>query len=136
MGWTRTGGASAGCSSTSTQAPAGSCSVFAEFGYDDQAGLDATIERMLALVAAVGGDEAAGLAGIDDQVLRDIRTFRHAVPERINATIARRREQHPTLHKVATDMAVERSGSEWRPGNDLACRRLVGRRTEPVRHGR
>ena len=94
-------------------APAGSCSVFAEFGYDDQAGLEATIERVLAHVAAVGGDEAAGLAGTDDQVLRDIRTFRHAVPERINATIARRREQHPALHKVATDMAVEDSDLRW-----------------------
>ncbi len=94
-------------------APAGSCSVFAEFGYDDEAGLDATVERVTAHVAAAGGDEAAGLAGIDAQALRDIRTFRHAVPERINATIARRREQHPTLHKIATDMAVEDHDLRW-----------------------
>jgi D-lactate dehydrogenase (cytochrome) len=94
-------------------APAGSCSVFAEFGYDDEAGLDATIERVLTHVAAAGGDEAAGLAGVDDQVLRDIRVFRHAVPERINATIAQRREQHPTLHKIATDMAVEDPDLLW-----------------------
>jgi D-lactate dehydrogenase (cytochrome) len=94
-------------------APAGSCSVFAEFGYDDEAGLESTIERVLAHVAAAGGDEAAGLAGIDDQVLKDIRVFRHAVPERINATIARRREQHPTLHKIATDMAVEDKDLRW-----------------------
>ena len=51
-------------------APAGSCSVFAEFGYDDEVALEATIERVLAHVAAAGGDEAAGLAGIDDQVLK------------------------------------------------------------------
>jgi D-lactate dehydrogenase (cytochrome) len=94
-------------------APAGSCSVFAEFGYDDEAGLESTIERVVAHVAAAGGDEAAGLAGIDDQVLKDIRVFRHAVPERINATIARRREQHPTLHKIATDMAVEDQDLRW-----------------------
>jgi D-lactate dehydrogenase (cytochrome) len=94
-------------------APAGSCSVFAEVGYDDEAGLQAAIERVLAHVAAAGGDEAAGLAGVDDQVLRDIRTFRHAVPERINATIARRRDQHPALHKVATDMAVEDKDLRW-----------------------
>ena len=68
---------------------------------------------MLAHVAAAGGDEAAGLAGIDDQALRDIRAFRHAVPERINATIARRREQHPALHKLATDMAVEDQDLRW-----------------------
>ncbi len=94
-------------------APANSCSVFAEFGYDDEAGLEATIERVLEHVAAAGGDEAAGLAGIDDQVLRDIRVFRHAVPERINATIAQRRVQHPTLHKIATDMAVEDKDLLW-----------------------
>ena len=37
-------------------APAGSCSVFAEFGYDDEAGLEITIERVLEHVAAAGGD--------------------------------------------------------------------------------
>lgn len=94
-------------------APAGSCSMFAEFGYDDDAGLDSTVERVLSHVAAVGGDEAAGLAGIDEQVLKDIRAFRHAVPERINATIARRRELHPGLHKIATDMAVEDRDLLW-----------------------
>jgi D-lactate dehydrogenase (cytochrome) len=94
-------------------APAGSCSIFAEFGYDDEAGLEATVERVLAHVADVGGDEAAGLAGTDDQVLHDIRAFRHAVPERINATIARRRERWPALHKIATDMAVRDEDLQW-----------------------
>jgi D-lactate dehydrogenase (cytochrome) len=94
-------------------APAGSCSLFAEFGYRDEGELEATIERVLAQVTAVGGDEAAGLAGVDEQVLRDIRAFRHAVPERINATIAQRRERHPALHKIATDMAVEDKDLRW-----------------------
>jgi D-lactate dehydrogenase (cytochrome) len=94
-------------------APAGSCSVFAEFGYDDEAGLESTIECVLAHVVAVGGDDRAGLAGVDDQVLADIRAFRHAVPERINATIAERRRQHPALHKIATDMAVEDADLLW-----------------------
>ncbi len=94
-------------------APEGSCSVFAEFGYDDDAALDECIERVGAHVAACDGAEAHGLAGIDEQTLRDIKVFRHAVPERINATIARRREQHPTLHKIATDMAVEDADLTW-----------------------
>lgn len=94
-------------------APAGSCSIFAEFGYDDDAGLEATIERVLAHVADAGGDADAGLAGVDEQSLRDIRAFRHAVPERVNATIAKRREQHPTLHKIATDMAVQDHDLQW-----------------------
>ncbi|MFN7977604.1 MAG: FAD-binding oxidoreductase [Vicinamibacterales bacterium] len=95
------------------QAPPGSCSLFAEFGYDDDAELESTIERVLAHVAAVGGDESAGLAGVDEAVLKDIRAFRHAVPERINATIAERRQQHPALHKIATDMAVENQHLRW-----------------------
>lgn len=95
------------------QAPDGSCSVFGEFGYDDEAGLEATLERVLAHVATAGGDEAAGLAGVDEQVLRDIRAFRHAVPERINAIIAERRERHPALHKIATDMAVRDEDLRW-----------------------
>jgi D-lactate dehydrogenase (cytochrome) len=87
--------------------------VFAEFGYDDEPGLEAAIERVVTHVAAAGGDEHAGLAGLDEQALRDIRVFRHAVPERINATIAERRQQHPTLHKIATDMAVEDKDLRW-----------------------
>ena len=46
-------------------------------------------------------------------MLKDIRAFRHAVPERINATIAERRQQHPALHKIATDMAVENQHLRW-----------------------
>jgi D-lactate dehydrogenase (cytochrome) len=106
-------------------APPGSCSVFAEFGYDESpgardsglgpraVGLEETVERVLGHVAAAGGDEEAGLAGVDEAARRDIRVFRHAVPERINATIARRRQAHPTLHKIATDMAVEDQDLRW-----------------------
>lgn len=106
-------------------APPGSCSVFAEFGYDESAGarssglgtrdvgLDETVERVLGHVVAAGGDDAASLAGIEEQALRDIRVFRHAVPERINATIAERRRSHPTLHKIATDMAVTDHDLQW-----------------------
>ena len=94
-------------------APAGSCSIFAEFGYSGDDGLEPTIERVLMHVAAVGGDETAGVAGIDERALLDIRAFRHAVPERINATIGHRRQQHPGLHKVATDMAVEDRDLRW-----------------------
>jgi len=107
------------------KAPPDSCSVFAEFGYDESTGarhsglgargvgLEETVERVLGHVAAAGGDETASLAGLDDHVLHDIRVFRHAVPERINATIAERRRTHPPLHKIATDMAVEDQDLRW-----------------------
>jgi D-lactate dehydrogenase (cytochrome) len=94
-------------------APAGSCSIFAEFGYADESRLEDTIERVLSHVKKVGGDGADGLAGTDDRVRQDIRVFRHAVPERINATIAQRRQRVPALHKIATDMAVEDRDLRW-----------------------
>jgi D-lactate dehydrogenase (cytochrome) len=94
-------------------APADSCSVFAEFGCDDEDGLETTMARVLEHVSAVDGDPEAGLAGSGEAVLHDIRVFRHAVPERLNAVIAQRRRQHPGLHKIATDMAVEDRDLRW-----------------------
>nr|MDO8099355.1 FAD-binding oxidoreductase [Candidatus Njordarchaeota archaeon] len=37
------------------------------------------------------------------QRMKDIR---HAIPEKINSIIAKRRQEHPELHKLGTDMAV------------------------------
>jgi D-lactate dehydrogenase (cytochrome) len=104
-------------------APPGSCSIFAEFGYQDESRLEGTVERVLSHVKKVGADENAGLAGTDDRVRQDIRVFRHAVPERINATIAQRRQKVPTLHKIATDMAVEDRDLRW--VYDLYSKRLT-----------
>ncbi len=92
-------------------APPGSCSVMVEVAYD--AATEEPFEHLLPALEDVGADVDAGLAGFDEQSLRDIRVFRHAVPERINALIAERRQQHPTLHKIATDMAVQNDDLRW-----------------------
>ena len=89
------------------------CSVFAEIGYVDDEGLATVVERLDAMVAAVGGDLASSLAGVTEDSLRDIRVFRHAVPEQANAVIAQRRQTHPALHKIATDMAVTDRDLPW-----------------------
>ena len=94
-------------------AGAGDCSVFLEVEHGDDAELEAAVERIVALAAAAGGDPGASLAGLDEGALRDIRTFRHAVPERINAIIAQRRAADPSLHKLATDMAVPDEALGW-----------------------
>ena len=94
-------------------APDGSCSVFAELAYADEDELAMIVERLESSVAAAGGDIRASLAGISDDELRDVRVFRHSVPERANATIARRRESHPGLHKIATDMSVADGDLAW-----------------------
>lgn len=56
-----------------------------------------------------GGVEQDCLAGCEDRDLREMKAFRHAIPETINATIARRKQEIPSLHKIATDMAVSKS---------------------------
>lgn len=89
------------------------CSVFAEIGYADDDELAQIADRLSALVSAAGGDPDASLAGSGEGELKDIRAFRHAVPERINALIAQRRERHPGLHKIATDMAVPDASLGW-----------------------
>ena len=58
------------------------------------------------IVTGVGADFSKSFAGTADRDMREIKIFRHAVPEGINALIARRKERFPRLHKVATDMAV------------------------------
>ncbi len=89
------------------------CSVFVEVEYDGEEELVAAADRLWEHVSAVGADPDASLAGADAGELRDVRAFRHAVPERINAIIASRREQHPGLHKIATDMAVPDDALSW-----------------------
>ncbi|MFB0563564.1 MAG: FAD-binding oxidoreductase [Candidatus Lokiarchaeia archaeon] len=44
-----------------------------------------------------------GMESTDWQRMKDVR---HAVPEKINSIIAKRRREHPELHKLGTDMAV------------------------------
>ncbi len=94
-------------------APPGSCSVFTEVEYADDAELADIAERLAALAAYAGGNPDTSLAGTNEEELRDVRSFRHAVPERINAIIALRRATQPGLHKLATDMAVPDESLTW-----------------------
>ncbi|HEX4933929.1 MAG TPA: FAD-linked oxidase C-terminal domain-containing protein, partial [Gemmatimonadaceae bacterium] len=89
------------------------CSVFVEVGYADEDELVRIADRLFEMVVTAGGDPNASLAGADEGELKDIRAFRHSVPERINAIIAKRRESHPGLHKIATDMAVPDDQLAW-----------------------
>lgn len=94
-------------------APNDSCSVFAEIAYGDDEELVVIAESLESLISAAGGDPAASIGGASEDELRDIRIFRHAIPERANAIIARRREEHPGLHKIATDMSVADRDLPW-----------------------
>lgn len=89
------------------------CSVFTEIGYESEEELVEIADRLSQLVSEAGGDPDASLAGANEGELKDIRAFRHAVPERINAIIAQRRDRYPGLHKIATDMAVPDEALDW-----------------------
>ena len=91
----------------------GSVSVFVEIGYDGDDALSRIAARLLEMVEEAGGNPEASVAGASEDELRDIRALRHAVPERVNAMIAQRRQRHPSLHKIATDMAVPDTELTW-----------------------
>ncbi len=80
--------------------------VYTELEFSDEEQFAALYERLEEIVGSLGASMEHSFAGTEDRDLRELKTFRHAVPEHINATIAKRKLEHPTLHKVATDMAV------------------------------
>jgi D-lactate dehydrogenase (cytochrome) len=80
--------------------------VFSEICFNSEEEFAEIFEILGTLAAECGGDIEDSSAGVEPKDLRDIKMFRHAIPEMINATIAKRKIQHPGLHKVATDMAV------------------------------
>ncbi|MFX1565634.1 MAG: FAD-binding oxidoreductase [Promethearchaeota archaeon] len=45
-------------------------------------------------------------AGIDPGDLDKMKAVRHLIPETVNSLIAQRKQQHPRVHKLGTDMAV------------------------------
>ncbi len=45
-------------------------------------------------------------AGMEPSDLVKMKAVRHLIPETVNSLIAQRKQQHPTVHKLGTDMAV------------------------------
>ncbi|MBW1712849.1 MAG: FAD-binding oxidoreductase, partial [Deltaproteobacteria bacterium] len=67
-------------------------------------------------VTKVGLSLEQSWAGYEPRELDRFKTFRHLLPETINAVIAQRKKDHPSLHKLGTDLAVpdERLKDMWR----------------------
>ncbi|MBP9839190.1 MAG: FAD-binding oxidoreductase, partial [Proteobacteria bacterium] len=84
-----------------------SAAVFLECVYEKEEDFENIFSKISEIIGTVSEDMDNSFAGIGDKELRDIKIFRHAVPEQINSTIAKRKIDIPTLHKIATDMAVE-----------------------------
>ncbi|MEX2527874.1 MAG: FAD-linked oxidase C-terminal domain-containing protein [Gemmatimonadota bacterium] len=76
--------------------------LFLELDFPEAVGLEA----LDAHVTRAGASLDQSWAGDNAADALRMRLLRHAVPEAVNASIARRRKQVPGLHKVGTDLAV------------------------------
>ncbi|MFN8388739.1 MAG: FAD-binding oxidoreductase [Bdellovibrionota bacterium] len=86
--------------------------VYLEIEYTSDDDLGEAYGVLEELLADFGADSSASFAGITERELAELKTFRHAVPEHINSIIAKRKNEIPALHKIATDMAVPDSELE------------------------
>lgn len=80
--------------------------IFCDFVVESEERLLEVYELLEAELSKLGCSMEDSLAGTEDRDLRDIKVFRHAVPENINRILAERKKQMPALHKISTDMSV------------------------------
>lgn len=85
--------------------PGARAAILFEQGYADGE-LDDVCVRWADLMADHGSDPDTAWAGFNDPTAQAIIHARHALPEQVNAIIARNRVSCPAVHKVSTDMAV------------------------------
>ena len=78
------------------------CAVYLELAAEG-GGFQQSVDRLL---ASCGLSAEASWAGFDVESERDMKRFRHLVPETVNSITARRKNDVPGLHKTATDTAV------------------------------
>jgi D-lactate dehydrogenase (cytochrome) len=67
---------------------------------------DAPLEVTSRSLTACGGHPDDTWTATDSPALEKMKTFRHAVPEQVNALIAERKHHHPELTKLGTDLSV------------------------------
>jgi len=68
--------------------------------------LEEIFNEITAIAENCNTDLSYGWSGYEDQDYARFKQFRHAVPENINAIIAKRKQKFPELHKLGTDMSV------------------------------
>lgn len=89
--------------------PQTEAAVYIEVSYETEDELGEIYAQLEEILAGIQVSMDQSYAGVEEKELREIKVFRHAVPEQINATIAVRKNSFPELHKIATDMAVPNS---------------------------
>ncbi|TVP42488.1 MAG: FAD-binding oxidoreductase [Gemmatimonadales bacterium] len=79
---------------------------FLELAFEDEAEVEAGFECLERVLSGHGGSLDDIWAGFEPADRMRMRHLRHAVPEAVNARVARLRRSVPELHKVGTDLAV------------------------------
>jgi D-lactate dehydrogenase (cytochrome) len=79
--------------------------LFFELDFDPAA-REVQMQALDAAIRKSGGTLADSWAAYENRELDRLKSFRHILPETINAIIAERKKQHPGLHKLGTDLAV------------------------------
>ena len=80
--------------------------LYVEFGFQDETAMEQLYEDLDPRFADFAVDADSSWAGFTAGDLAAMKRFRHALPERINAIIAERKQKMPELSKIGTDMAV------------------------------
>lgn len=87
-------------------APSGRAALYAEFHAHSPDAAEAAFLLASDVLAAAGTDPATALAADTPDQLARFKTFRHALPESVNALLDERRRTHPGIVKLGSDMAV------------------------------
>ena len=84
--------------------------VYLEIGYTQKVEFDTICEELDTLLTKHHSDIKQTWAGFNNQDLRAMKAFRHALPERINSIMAKYKKTIPSLTKISTDIAVPYNG--------------------------
>ncbi|TVP47647.1 MAG: hypothetical protein EA350_04535 [Gemmatimonadales bacterium] len=79
---------------------------YLELAFEGEEEVESGFERLERVLSEHGSSVEDTWAGFDAADRNRMRRLRHAVPEAVNARVARLRRAVPTLHKVGTDLAV------------------------------
>jgi len=84
--------------------PRWTCALYAEWALASDANTPEPL--MCELLEACGSSPDDTWVAADAPSLEKLKTFRHAVPEQVNAVIAERKRAYPDLTKLGTDLSV------------------------------
>lgn len=84
----------------------GVCAVYFESAIAGDDSACRIVRRYRTLLEASGCDPKTAWGAMNGRDLGRLKSFRHALPETVNAAISSLKKTDPSIHKVGTDMAV------------------------------